>query len=370
MGSTESKEGKTKIIATAVTVGIFLCGVTWYMRSKVHQSQKASEFVIQHFHANHRKNKSPKSIFILVHGLNGCSESSWLNTSSNRNLYDILHVSYPHSMIITYGYPNAMSKGWSNKKPMNIQKRAENFLFGLYNNIKMHLKFKTKIIFIGHSMGGLIIKQALVILAGDRTKPFIRTIYKRTIAVVFYATPHKGSNLANVYLSWVPSSLPIGGPTQAVEDLKMDINGSDDDVHKHILDKLNIDFGNIISYNWLISDYNIRILSLVETQDYLVLGQVVSDMSSRCGFSFERCIPLDYNHINICKPENGSDARFAHLETFVNEVLANNSYKELKIVFISVLMCVVMFGVFKVGKEVYKMEVISVDNLKKMLQNG
>ena len=60
------------------------------------------------------------------------------------------------------------------------------------------------ILLIGHSMGGLIIKQLVIYSAKgihskyDHHKEYYN-IYQRIKGIVFYGTPHRGSHLANIY---------------------------------------------------------------------------------------------------------------------------------------------------------------------------
>ena len=50
------------------------------------------------------------------------------------------------------------------------------------------------IIFVAHSLGGIIVKQALV---WAHREPQYQTIKKHTLGVVFFGTPHRGSDKAN-----------------------------------------------------------------------------------------------------------------------------------------------------------------------------
>ena len=53
---------------------------------------------------------------------------------------------------------------------------------------------KRPIIFIAHSLGGIIVKQALV---WAHTEPRYQTIKDHTLGIVFFGTPHRGSDKAN-----------------------------------------------------------------------------------------------------------------------------------------------------------------------------
>ncbi|KAF8454692.1 hypothetical protein BDZ91DRAFT_786504 [Kalaharituber pfeilii] len=60
------------------------------------------------------------------------------------------------------------------------------------------------IIFIGHSLGGLLIKQALII-AGAKGSPY-KNISDRTTGVIFLGVPHLGSNKLLTFLGWLQAT--------------------------------------------------------------------------------------------------------------------------------------------------------------------
>jgi len=61
------------------------------------------------------------------------------------------------------------------------------------------------IVFIGHSFGGLLIKQALL-TASEKDSPY-RNISVRTVGVVFLGVPHRGSNKLLHSVGWALASL-------------------------------------------------------------------------------------------------------------------------------------------------------------------
>jgi len=80
---------------------------------------------------------------------------------------------------------------------------------------------KRPIIFICHSLGGLVVKQALVYSQIDKLYTDIR---KSTYGIVFLATPHRGSssaNLANILSNIAAAAFP-GIQTQLLKTLEKD----------------------------------------------------------------------------------------------------------------------------------------------------
>jgi len=96
--------------------------------------------------------------------------------------------------IMIWGY-HAPSNAFSAGTTMNISRFATDLLNALYmkNVGRIH-----PVVFVCHSMGGLIAKQAVVSGSAD---PQFRHIINNVKGVVFFATPHRGSDLAKMAAS-------------------------------------------------------------------------------------------------------------------------------------------------------------------------
>jgi hypothetical protein len=63
------------------------------------------------------------------------------------------------------------------------------------------------IVFLGHSMGGLLIKQALINAHNNRN---YRPIKDATVGLAFFATPHYGGDWMLVSLGGLAAKIAIG----------------------------------------------------------------------------------------------------------------------------------------------------------------
>eukprot|EP01084_Bolivina_argentea_P070108 127517_1 len=245
--------------------------------------------------------KNIEIMFVFVHGLGGSTDNTWTNKESGESLPNLVSLYFPNSKIINYGYPNSPIKG--NKNPMQLKKRSNNFITGLVEHIEHN---DIPIVFITHSMGGLIVKQSLYQISNkSATTSDLYQIYERTKCVVFYATPHRGSYKANI-LQIIPLlSLFL---TTAINDLK--VNGQE-------LLHLNRNFNSIVTKHPKYK--NISILSLIEEQSQMGGTNIVDNFSATLslGNHTEKRIPLDYNHTDICKPKDDKDRRFTDLKQFL-----------------------------------------------------
>ena len=101
------------------------------------------------------------------------------------------------------------------------------------------------IVFVAHSLGGLVVKQALIEAKKQTHDPDLRDIYDSTHAVIFFGTPHRGSRLA----SW---SLLLSNIAQAV---RFDTNSAvlrdlDPESGSSKLEELKFDFDDILR-DWI-----------------------------------------------------------------------------------------------------------------------
>lgn len=125
----------------------------------------------------------------------------WLRDTLPRNL--------PHSKIWTYGYDSAVA--WSGSVS-GIQDFARDLLERLLGVQTAPSQPERPQIFICHSLGGIVIKRALV---SASTLPVYEPVRRNIKAIVFMGTPHKGSRLSS-YLT--PLSRIINGlvPTSPI----------------------------------------------------------------------------------------------------------------------------------------------------------
>ncbi|KAL8861263.1 MAG: hypothetical protein Q9178_002479 [Gyalolechia marmorata] len=154
--------------------------------------------------------ENPNIDIIFVHGLGGSSFKTW---SWNRDIdyfWPVWLSHDPHlasSRILTFGY-NAALKGPSSN--LNITEFAKDLLLRMLTFSGGALPSPhigtDPIIFVAHSMGGLIIKRAFILARSDEK---YSKIVSQVHGMLFLSTPHKGSNYArtlNNILNAAPSS--------------------------------------------------------------------------------------------------------------------------------------------------------------------
>ncbi|ORY15267.1 hypothetical protein BCR34DRAFT_585166 [Clohesyomyces aquaticus] len=136
---------------------------------------------------------NPPSAFVdlvFVHGLRGKAHRTWFDKESGVHWPRDLLGPDLDARIMTFGYD------------ANIVNAAQDDISGyakdLLGDLSRHredLRAERKIIFVAHSLGGLVTKKALA-LSGESRFPHLRAIEIHTTGIVFLGTPHHGADLA------------------------------------------------------------------------------------------------------------------------------------------------------------------------------
>lgn len=131
---------------------------------------------------------APDVDVIFVHGLSSGAQSAWEN--QNNDLWPMwLGQMLPQARILLLNYPAAaLFTGDSSR--INIQERARN----LANLLPANGIGSRQTIFVCHSLGGIMVKEILRASIENGCSPRIAA---NTAGIIFLATPHLGSDLAN-----------------------------------------------------------------------------------------------------------------------------------------------------------------------------
>lgn len=242
---------------------------------------------------------------IFVHGLSGEISKTWTNKSSSSEVFwpSWLEEDIPGVASWLVGYPAAKTNWGGYGIP--ITDRADNILARLLAEPSLS---GGAIIFIAHSLGGLIVEQVLRSAqrqegSNNRAKEFLARVKR----VAFLGTPHKGS----VFASIASRLWPLVRPSDSIQDLLL---GSGQ------LRDLNY------WYRAYCQDKGIQNLLLVEGKPASIcgvtlpkmIGITVSEVSSDGGLQ-ETPIIVDESHTGICKPSTKEAEVYLHVKNFVSQ---------------------------------------------------
>jgi hypothetical protein len=141
--------------------------------------------------------RSPEELFpvdiIAVHGIDGDAYNTWTHENGYFWLRDAVPEAFPGARVYSYGYPANIF--------MSLETGGfDDFARGLLLEISLERKSKElqrrPIIFICHSMGGIVVKQAINITVIDKEYEKLRTAL---VGIMFMATPHRGAGSAAMF---------------------------------------------------------------------------------------------------------------------------------------------------------------------------
>ncbi|KAG8779610.1 hypothetical protein FRC16_003375 [Serendipita sp. 398] len=134
------------------------------------------------------------SSIVAIHGLDGHREQTWTAENGVVWLRDLLPDDIPNARVLSYGY-DADTRSFTRTSTHTIFRHAEAFAENL-SQLRRMADPKRPIIFLAHSLGGIILKKMLVLCHSDgfNTDGNLRDIYVSTFAILFFGTPHSGAN--------------------------------------------------------------------------------------------------------------------------------------------------------------------------------
>ncbi|KAI5780839.1 hypothetical protein EDC01DRAFT_257131 [Geopyxis carbonaria] len=131
---------------------------------------------------------------VFVHGLNIKDEKdhgrlTWTHKNGVCWPEMLLPKSIPTARVLSFEYNSAVFRGTSNAR---LQDHADSLLDQLRGKRVEKSVAKRPIIFVCHSLGGLLVKQALINTRTNHEQ--YGDISKRTYGLMFFGTPHSGGN--------------------------------------------------------------------------------------------------------------------------------------------------------------------------------
>lgn len=230
-----------------------------------------------------RHEEGARSIIVFVHGIGGDGASSWTNNGVYwPNLLTSERI-LTGSDIYVHTYPTTLfSEG------MSIDELADDM------RIRLHTaaieRYET-IAFIGHSMGGLVVRSYLLKNSAAR---------ERTRLLYFLGTPSQGSNLANV-----AASLGGGPQVQKLKKIKST---------EYLAD---------MARQWNLLRGRIETFCAYETRK--TNGVMVVEMGSATYLCTKSLDPIDANHELLAKPLNKKAAQYEAFLNAFQQTLIDNS---------------------------------------------
>ncbi|KAG1964423.1 protein SERAC1 [Pimephales promelas] len=283
-------------------------------RDAVKQKYQDGVYIL---HPQCRTNQPIKADVLFVHGLLGAAFKTW--RQKDRDVTDDdkvegvredytecwpkswLAEDCPNLRILSVEYDTHLSD-WKAKCPAENQRKSL-----AYRSQELLRKLKDAgvgdrpVVWVAHSMGGLLVKKILLDASKD---PDLSALFKNTKGILFYSVPHHGTFMAgysvNVrYLLF---------PSIEVKELCRD---------SPALRDLNENFQCIAK------DQEYKVLSFAETLPTSIgpmLKILVVPLQS-ADLGFGDLIQVDVDHLNICKPERKDTFLYKRTLQFIRDAL-------------------------------------------------
>ncbi|KAF8530593.1 hypothetical protein BU17DRAFT_79430 [Hysterangium stoloniferum] len=129
-----------------------------------------------------------------VYGFDGHREKSWTADNGKLWLRDFLPQAIPTARILTFGYDAYTD---SSSSVQTLHGHAQDFLARLCMSRETIDTKQRPIIFIAHSLGGIILKSALIQVNAANEGHLLphKWIHVSTYGIVFLGTPHQGTDI-------------------------------------------------------------------------------------------------------------------------------------------------------------------------------
>ncbi|KAH0556941.1 hypothetical protein GP486_005272 [Trichoglossum hirsutum] len=253
---------------------------------------------------------------IFVHGLRGDRINSW----SKGNIVwprDLLPAVIPNARIMTWGYDSDVMNFFSKSGKSSIYAHAWQLLEDINLKRKTPEERIRPIIFVAHSLGGIVVKDALCNSYNESKeeimyKPRLAAIKPATAGLVFAGTPHRGSEKAK----WA---------TLAANLASLIMKDNNDNVVQALqrgsetLERLQNDFGKILM--------SLPVFSFFEELGYEKIGKIVDDESASLGYPHERRQYIHANHGGMVKFGSSNETGFERIAGAISELVDDAKIK-------------------------------------------
>ena len=245
----------------------------------------------------------PNADLFFVHGLGGGSHRTWSKSGVDFSFWPgdwlPLEPGFQDVRIHTFGYDS----NWNKESTLNIHDFAKSLLGSIKDCPAIPRGSEAPIIFVAHSMGGLVVKKAFILAC--QFKEF-ESIAARVKAIFFLATPHRGSDLAQMLSRILSITL---GARPFVTDLQRNSLATQ---------AINDEFPQHCSQLQIHSFYETRPMHYGVGK-----GLVVSKDSATLCLPNERTEYLNANHREVCKYSDASDHNYITVRNAIAAVLAD-----------------------------------------------
>ena len=226
----------------------------------------------------------------FVHGLTGDREQTWTATSQEAPWPQLLLPQrLKHARILTWGYDAYLvRKGVASSN--RLIDHSTNLVHDLTTDRAEHIASSRSLIFVTHSLGGLVCKMAIT-TSKDSPALHLKGIFTHVKGIVFMGTPHTGSWMAD----WAKIPAWGLGVVKSSNKSLLSILQTED----QLLESLQISFLSMIRDLRDNQQRRVEVTCFFEELPLPAVGKVVSKASAT--FSDHPLMSIYANHSNMVK---------------------------------------------------------------------
>ncbi|KAI9811511.1 MAG: hypothetical protein M1832_000886 [Thelocarpon impressellum] len=247
---------------------------------------------------------NPDVDIVFVHGLTGKRQSTWTHANGLCWPRDLLPASFPRARVLTFGYDADVVRLWGVPGANTLRDHGKSLAAAVAT--AREAAGKRRIVFIAHSLGGLVVEQALL-LCKSSNESRLNRVLGETVGVIFMGTPHQGSHLAG----WGQTAAKLVNYLRSTNDrIVGDLNP-----RSEAMVAVAEDFQQML----MSADIHIRVWCLYEEDSMPVVGKVVPDASAI--LSQYPSVSVKANHSDMTKFVGLGDPGFSSVRGIVRDWL-------------------------------------------------
>ena len=205
---------------------------------------------------------------------------------------------------MVYGYDADITSFADGVSRDKIHNHAEHFVAELSANRRRQKATERPLVFVAHSLGGLVVQRALIHSSEirDNKTEHLRSIFVSTYGILFFGTPHKGSNIAEwgSWLEWICDAIL---PTRVIDTQPQLVNALK--ANSETLQNIDRQFIHLASRFHIYFFHEGKPTNLKGTLRYIVdeasAAPVIQDVERAC---------IQQDHSHMCTFESDSAAGF------------------------------------------------------------
>lgn len=234
---------------------------------------------------------------VFVHGFTGHPQKTWTFQGSKTTTYwprDKVPQTLPSARVWTFGYDTKLSYPFQPENQNTIYGEGKELVASLAD-VRPANEEKIPLIFVAHSLGGIVVKQALRYSEKCKEQPANRNlglIFDSVIGILFFGTPHGGADPRGLSHHIVQSLAKIAGVRVNPNTMATLLPSSAE------LEQLRDEFLPLVRKNrWTITSFQ------EQRGTPLLHGKLVVEKacSSLGDMDIERTRAMNKNHGDMCK---------------------------------------------------------------------